>query len=286
MFYYACRLYTQTLTRNELFHWLLINFMCVIADAEISPSQLDLIDKELLQNLLSSELFVISTEHKLYVFLKKWMLRDLERQNQLRFYDSSSKDSAFLTTMLGEQYHELFDYIRLPCLLAYSKKVPRLFQDNIISPDVLNKTLADLYTRILKASELSTQDNKNHFRFAKRITVNEDFNFTNDFFFAGVVLTFKFNSRRLAVERCAPNGLNALNIMYHGPCTTRMSFTLHGSSGRDQSRFTSENTTLSTMDLAFGKERTIHNWRKPVTFPCILSASLQILLGTQVIEVG
>jgi hypothetical protein len=260
--------------------------MCVIADAEITETQLDLIDKELLQNLLTSELFVVSTEYKLYVFLKKWMLRDLARQNQLRFYDTSSKDSAFLTTMLGEKYQEIFDHLRLPCLVAYSRIVPELFQDNIISPDVLNKTLFDLHTRILKASDSSTEDGKINFRFAKRILDKKDFNFDNDFFYAGVVLSFKFNSGRLAVERRGSNGPNSLNVMYHGLCTTRMIFTLHGSSGRDQSRFTSETTAVSMMDLTIGKERTIHNWRKAVSFPCILSASLQIFLGSQIIEIA
>lgn len=285
LFYQSCKKYGQTVARNELFNWLLINFSCLIADTKMSEAQLDSVDKELLLNLLTSESFVVSSEYNLYAFLKKWILHDLMRQDKLRFYDSDGKDSAFLSSMLGLQYQGIFDNIRLPCLLAYSKTVTKVLKDNLFSHDVLHQTMFEIHSRILKAPDPSVQDRKTHFRFAKRILMKKDFDFTNEFFFAGVSLLFKFNSRRLAVERLPPSHGQALSVLYHGLITTQMSFTLYGSSGRDQTRFTSEATPTTIFDLAIGKERTIHNWRKTVTFPCILAANVQISLGNTTVEI-
>lgn len=51
------------------------------------------------------------------------MLHDLLGQNQLRFYDSDSRDRSFLSSMLCQQHEVIFKQVRFPCLLVYSKLI-------------------------------------------------------------------------------------------------------------------------------------------------------------------
>lgn len=268
--------------RNELFHWLLVNLMCLASEKKILDYQLNLIETDLLLNLLKDESLVVSSEYGLYAFLKKFMVRDLSNQNQLQLilYQNQSDSEGFLASKTGAKYKPLFDHIRLNNLLSYPKKHNRLYHDRIFSSDELNKLLFKMYSDMMSMNEATSL---NMFRFAKRIVNDGDFEFRNDFFCSGVDLLFKFNSKCLTVVRLP----NVTSLMNYNHTTARIRFTLYASS--INGRYKSEQTPTCVMDLQPGRERTIHNWRKVIKMrdvSCILFGEVQIMCGSQVIEIS
>jgi hypothetical protein len=264
------------LTRNELFHWLLINFFCLIAHESTSETLLDQIDAELLLELLKNSNVVVTSELNLYNFLKKWMHRNLEKSQQ---HDLPS-DIPLLSTAAGDKYLRIFQYLRLLPLLSFTKSIRSIFDDNIFPLDHLNKTLAMMHIRILKNSELIVDEPKNQFRIAKRFEKNVEQTFQTEFFCCGVVLKFKFTAKQLSV---IPQRADNCKLSYQGRLNAKIRFTLYGSLLRDQCRFTTEAMEPTTIELTYGKEKVIANWRKVVTFPCTLSG--EIVIGEKIVEV-
>lgn len=269
MFYNVCKLYGQTLTRNELFHWLLINFFF------IKTGTADIIEQNLLLNLLSNESFVITSEFDLYCMLKNWMLQDLASNDQLAAYQTSDKD--FLKTPVGENYQKIFSHLRMTSLLAYTDKIESIFNDKIIPIEVLYETLYGMQRRMLNVTELLNDNQINRFRIARKFIKSDEQTFTTDFFSSGIDLKFRFTSRQLSVT---PERSKTAKLSHQGHFEARMQFTLFGSLVRDRCRFTTEATEPITIDLLFGIEKVIANWRKIVAFPCTLSGQIQISLKT------
>ena len=249
----------------------------------VALDQLDLVDKDLLLNLLKDNSFVVSSEIQLYGFLKKWMIHDLARKNQQL---DNIHDGAFLTTVSGEPYREIFDQLRLSSLLSYPNHVDKIFKDQIIPQEVLNRELNDMYTALIKTNnKVIPQNDHKQFRFARRMLSNQEYEFTTDFFYAGVVLKYKFNSKRIIVERLeAKNISRKSHLMNYDQVSVGTSVTLYGADAMND-RFTSEKSRTKLINLIIGKPRLFHIWRKPVMFPCIIFIELLISCGCPLVEV-
>lgn len=246
--------------------------MCLKGPKKLNEDQLKLIDKDLLSSLVQNVLFVVSNEYDLYDLLKQWTLHNTNANKELKM---DTNDDV---------HQDLFGHIRLSSLLSYPDKVHQIFKDRIISEKLLNQTMYEMNLRVLNIDQCSPQDEEIFFRFARRIPASLDVEITTDFFYAGVVLKYKFNSKRLAIERLShKNPSNTSSITNHGPVTVRTNVILYGHS--NHGRCNSEKTATCVMDLNIGRERMMHNWGKAVIFPCILFVELQISCGSQIVDV-
>lgn len=254
--------------------------MCLKGTKQLTEDQLDLIDKDFLLSLVNNDSLVVSNEYDFYDFLKQWTLRDMERNDEqvMETNDESSRN-------INKKYHELFSHIRLKCLLSYPDKVAELFQDRLFSGQCLSKELYELHLRMLNIETSLPLDEEVVFRFARKIPASHDVYITTDFFYAGVVLKYKFNTKRIAIERLGPSSIsNKSSLTNYGPVAVRTKVILYGPS--NNCRCNSETTATCVIDLNIGKERMIHNWGKAVTFPSILFAELQISCGNQTVEIS
>lgn len=254
--------------------------MCLKGPKKLNEDQLKLIDKDLLSSLVQNVSLVVSNEYDLYDLLKQWTLHNINANEEQKM--DTNKEAL---ENIGEAYQDLFGHIRLSSLLSYPDKVPQIFKDHLISEKLLHQTMYDMNLRVLNIDQYFPQDEKSFFRFARRIPASLDVEITTDFFYAGVVLKYKFNTKRLAIERLSQkNPSNTSSITNHGPVTVRTNVILYGHS--NNGRCNSEKTATCVMDLKIGRERMMHNWGKVVIFPCILFVELQILCGSQIVDVS
>lgn len=201
------------------------------------------------------------------------MLQDLASNNQLVAYQTS--DQSFLKTPTGEKYQKIFSHLRMTSLLAYTDKIESIFNDKIIPIEILYEVLYGMQRRMLNAIEMLNDSKINRFRIAMKFTKCDEQTFTTDFFTSGIDLKFRFTFRQLSVT---PERSKTSKLSHQGHFEARMQFTLFGSLVRDRCRFTTEATEQITIDILFGTEKVIANWRKIVAFPCFLSGNIQIVL--------
>lgn len=252
-----------------------------LSSSKLSDDELNIIDKDLLLNLLKHESFVVTSEISLYEFLKKWMRRDLARKG----YQGLNTKSFCLTKEMSEPYQDIFMNLRLNSLLSCPDKVHQIFEDRIISSEVLFQVLFKMYTPLISNNKLLAQDDKNKFRFAKRISSSRDVEITTGFFFHGVALKYRFNSNRVSIERLGAMNLRSkCLLMNYDHISVRTLVTLYGPA--KNGRCISEESPLTAIDLYIERERLIHNWRKPVAFPSIIFVELHISCGSDVVDIS
>lgn len=123
--------------------------MSRFSDTNRLESQLVKVDYDLMMRLLKNNSFIVSDEYKLYAFLKKWMLVDLEKKNQQHHYENIGSQEYFLNTVAGQQYKPLFDLIRFENLIDYSDEVELIRQDKIFNNKQINSTAFKILQTIL-----------------------------------------------------------------------------------------------------------------------------------------
>lgn len=258
--------------------------MCLFAEDKIIDSQFDLMGKEFVKNLIEHPSLVVS-EDKLYDFVKKYMIADLKKQSLLEQYEKQEDAGGFLSTVHGAKYQELFDHLRINNLLAYPAKPQQLYRDKIFSPKILNERLFKFHLNLLEMRVPPTDD---LFRFVKRISSAGEFEFTNDFFVAGISLKFMFSPGRISVLRLPlANPPTVSNLMNYGPVTVNVKFTLYAPP--TNGRCKNEATATCEYELYVGKEKLIHRWQRNLKSPsnsCILFGEVKIYTSSPIIVIN
>lgn len=281
IFYEATKKYGLKIAMNQLFHWLEIHFMCLITDTKLCDENLTMMNMDLLVYLLTSQIFVVTSEWNLYEFLKKWLWMDLKQNNQ---YDLRvNNHGTFLSTELGEKYKLLFSKLRLSCLLSYPDKCHLLYTDNIFPQDELNTTAYRLYSKLLSIQNNlkrdETEDFTCAFRFAKIFMEDQDTEWANNFFSYAIILKFKFNSRNFLIERVLSTTLTPASLLNHGEVGMRIRYSLYSNVSRGGTIASEQNSTVVNTELPLRVQKTLAVWKKSIIFPCILFVELQLMPG-------
>jgi len=283
-FYNASKTYGQKTAMNEIFNWLLGHFMTLMTSSDVLDAKIKQIDEELLLNLLRNKSFAVSSEWKLYTFLKRWMIADLKKRDELSHFYADQREESFLESTIGEKYKKLFELLRVNCLLGYIENTQLLYDERIISRKLLNQKGYELYETIQlinsdpKFIHVPPDFEQNAFRFSKLITNRLGMCWTNDFFCHGVQLLFNFDPAKCSATRLAKTSsqMNLQQLNNFGSIVVRTRVTCYNTSFSSSPCRVERSEIKDYDNVRCGIEQPFHFWQRPISYPCVLFLELQV----------
>ena len=172
-FYYSFCSYGYPLYEYHTFHWILRNFSYWNnTNHELFCSKvLSHIEEEFMEKLVKDKSLIVKNEMDLYSILKRWMVDKMKLRADYDFFKMWSRPEPFLETEEGNRYERIFSLLNLEQLCRHIGNIDQLKKDNILPTSWIHRACADSYMRLVKLSNISTQNFSPSSAFSCRLAI-------------------------------------------------------------------------------------------------------------------